>query len=1038
MMKTMQYSFIVMLLGLSVFTGGLQAAEKGNSKKDVPAVKKEKKGSEEVKEEITDYSKGFAKFYKFGLPDVKNAKYIKLNMYSSALPSNDYFRYQAKVEGNAWLISENKKSSKAKIVLNQGAVATVYDQQKLAEEMAEKQRKKIEKSKKKNNTITINFRNLTDGKLAGQWNKANLKKDADKITKHIEKEMKKEHFWGKNSLGIWFLFAIHLNQKGLKKEANKLAGVLFEAGKGKRIVILQALNALADAQYGVVYAQFKADHNWKKYSANVAKIYNLYKKGWKKAEGVKKLADLLAKRLDKSSSLEVKGITKEEQKLLQELIDKSTTTIRSGLWVLKDKLKPKESDDSEVDSNEEESEAIAKIQDKGMKALPFLIKLLGNQTLILADKDDIQMNSMFSGHTFFHSYSSDISGGDRVFKQMKRPMTLGELAKKILDPIIIQEGESDTHFNQMMLDPTKDDDDDFCEICESWYKENKDKSPIELARLYIKDGNKNQKANAVSYLLNNNEKDEYPVIEKYLLDEETRDKHNNRFRDKLAIRYAGKRGVAAKEFAEKYIAIIDPDGEVQKADKEAKKSSTKKTTKKKTSDSNSTVTEEIFIESDSGNGGMSKWKREQILNTIERLRSMTSDESVEDIIDDILGDKREWNSKLNSLIAERLRMSDKGIDNKLAVILKGAEAAAKKKQSKLFTDLMTMAVRCSKNISVPQDVFNFSSREDDIPTKLEKPDPKKNKEIWKSLISNKLPFGEYRNSISKTIGDVSAIYYEVIFGDTTDASLTFYAPILGKKLYAQIKKRAEKRLNGVQEDKLPKLPSISELSEKDRKKKIEAVLKKMRNSQNIKKTVASLSLDERIFLKQGLDKDKKLNKKLSPLANNVIKVVTKMPGSEKFAKFAGKQFSMKMADEIRNFILNALKNKKNAYCRIYRHPSLRGITIFITEIPKKQLPPEIKQQDKDAKKILVASLQVPGAFNSEAYWPLTSENESAKTVDKSEDDDLFGDMEEEIMEESKDFYSKKQKNFNDKVKLFEAGKLNSMLSGGIYFLGGVE
>ena len=83
-------------------------------------------------------------------------------------------------------------------------------------------------------------------------------------------------------------------------------------------------------------------------------------------------------------------------------------------------------------------------------------------------------------------------------------------------------------------------------------------------------------------------------------------------------------------------------------------------------------------------------------------------------------------------------------------------------------------------------------------------------------------------------------------------------------------------------------------------------------------------------------------------------------------------------------------------------------------------------------------IKIPGAFNAKAYWALTEEQKVAKAAESSEDDDLFGDMEEEIQNESKDFYVERQTNFNEKIKLLEAGKLNSMLTGGIYFSGEVE
>ena len=285
-MRKQKFFLIFIILNSFLFVNEVQADKKQAAKKKSPAPEKS----------LPDFSKGFAKLAKFGLPNVKDAEYISIEMYSSAFPLHDAFGYQADLEGSAWLISEDKKSGTAKIVLNQGAVATVYDRQKLIEELTKKREAEAKKKKEKSDIAHVSLRYTLGDKLAGDWTKADLKKDAASITEYIHKQMREGYFWGRNSLGIWLLFAAHLNQKGLKKEANELAAVLFEAGKGKRIVILQALNALADAKYGVAYAVFNSDHDWKKYAANVADILNFYKKGWQNRPGVELLAEMLANR----------------------------------------------------------------------------------------------------------------------------------------------------------------------------------------------------------------------------------------------------------------------------------------------------------------------------------------------------------------------------------------------------------------------------------------------------------------------------------------------------------------------------------------------------------------------------------------------------------------------------------------------------------------------------------------------------------------------------------------------------------------------
>ncbi len=991
-MKKYKIPLLFIFLGLFLVVNGLQAEKKQTARKENSA----------PESDVPDFSEGFAKLAKFGLPNVKDAEYIRLDMYSTTVFFHDVFRYRAKVEGNAWLLSEDKKLGKAEIVLNQGAVATVYNQRKLADELTKKLQEKAKKNKeKKSNRVTITFRDVTGGRLAGDWKKANLKKDAKNITEHIRKEMQNDYFWGKDSLGIWLLFAAHLNQKGLKKEANELAAVLFDAGKGKRIVILQALNALADAKYGVAYAVFRGNHDWEKYAEDVADILSLYKRGWKNGPGIKLLEQRLADRKKNIAELKNLKVSQEDAAVIDKIVSGKVGPLPEGLWILNNPEKP------EVEDGEDEDDSpISRLAGEGMNAVPLLIKLLGNKTLIPADKGDF---SRFSTTTFYSNSSSGTPSAEQIFMRLNRPVTLGEFARAMLDPVVLKEIETDSNGNEITRISAEDDTDDFIEVCRKWYNENKGKSAVELAETYMSEGSRGQKSSAVLYLLNRKVKSEYKLIEKFLLEEGDRNGSNSRFKDHLAILYAGRRGKEARAFAEKYIAMIDPDGDIRKEAKE-QKTKPKSEKKKKNSDG---ATDEMFVDENSdSDGGMDEWKKRQILETIESLKGMTSDESVEDIFNDVLSGKKELTPKLSGLLVGRLNMSDKTVDEKLAFVLKAAVSAAEKKRNELFDSLMRMAVRCRGRKT---------------------PDPAKNRELWKKLLQNTSVFGEFKESAPTTIGQVASGYYAAIYGMEDFPSSLLAA---GDKIREFLRLRILKKLEGVSDSKLSKIPVFDNLSEKERDAKVKSVVEKVRNSQDKKKCVNSLSLEELIFLKRGLDKDGKLNRELAKIANKVVRVETSMPGAKKFAKFAEKPLSWAMVEELRLFSLDALKKGKKVYCRIYRRPALEGVSIFINEIPEDKLPRELKKSD--TKILLSGLLKVLGAFNTRAYWPLEEEKAASKKVSNNEDDDLFGDMEEEIMDESKDFYSRKQENFREKVKLFEAGKLNSLFAGGVYFQGEAE
>ncbi|MDM8551738.1 hypothetical protein QUF72_16775 [Desulfobacterales bacterium HSG2] len=71
--------------------------------------------------EQRDYSEGFGKLYKMGLPDVSNAEYVKLSLDISdflSFPYNDIFS-KFKLSGNAWVIEENKDGASRIVFKNQ-------------------------------------------------------------------------------------------------------------------------------------------------------------------------------------------------------------------------------------------------------------------------------------------------------------------------------------------------------------------------------------------------------------------------------------------------------------------------------------------------------------------------------------------------------------------------------------------------------------------------------------------------------------------------------------------------------------------------------------------------------------------------------------------------------------------------------------------------------------------------------------------------------------------------------------------------------
>ena len=237
------------LLALAIICGNLTSSAAVKTNTPAKAEVAKKTTATKQPEKVQDYSRGFAQFKAFGLPEVKTAKYIKLNSFT-IFNMMDNLPYEARTKGNAWLLKEDKKSGTALIIINQGTVVNIYDQQKLIKRL-------IKKSQNKNNKVMQNWHKDLNNYLSGTWKETDLKADAKKIITYLKKKLKKQSRY-MNPPGGLFLFAAQLHNKGLKDDANKIAALLFKLGKSKRQVLLDALNALADAQYGLSAIQPKS------------------------------------------------------------------------------------------------------------------------------------------------------------------------------------------------------------------------------------------------------------------------------------------------------------------------------------------------------------------------------------------------------------------------------------------------------------------------------------------------------------------------------------------------------------------------------------------------------------------------------------------------------------------------------------------------------------------------------------------------------------------------------------------------------------
>jgi hypothetical protein len=1031
------------LLVLVIICGNLtiSAAVKTNTPAKAEVAKKSK--ATKPPEKVQDYSRGFAQFKSFGLPEVKTAKYIKLNTFFNTIDSNN-LPYEARTKGNAWLLKEDKKSGKALVIINQGTVIDIYDQQKL-----------IKKLQKKNKTVMQNWHKDLNNYLSGTWKETDIKADAKKLINYLKKAVKKkDRYWDPH--GGLFLFAAQLHNKGLKDDANKIAALLFKLGKSKRQVLLGALNALADAQYNAVYLQFSQDHDLQKFSDNITPLLKRYTVGWQKAPGIIKLQTLLQEQLSgKKVTAAYKKLTVAEKKLADAMLTEKLEPFGNKLWLLPPQVKSKISklaspktatakNSKAVKSMAEtKSTVIADITARGMAAVPMLIKLLDDNRFVMTSKNRFTRTSTrYNDYGMFGRGSDngdDISRANRIFNRMPRPMTRGEVAKFLLQSIIIMEVDENDRNADKSPEALK-------ELCRAWYKTNKSKSPIELATAYLQNGNDSQKTAAADYLLASNAATQYLLIEKELLSGK-RERYGNRTRDALAVKYVSKLGKDATGFIEKYIKILDPDGSIQQdaADKKNKKNSKKKDKDKKTKIKNPTKSrgDGMFVEAsgsdDQGDGmfeneqgnQISEWEKRAILSQINKLRTLASNKSAEDILNDVVEKRQAWNQELIEIVISRMRDNNLSPDEQLAIWLTAADKFAKADNRWMITPMLTRALQGIKpnNMQSHRIYPMRGSKQPAITPPILI--AAKNRKIWEKLLKNKMKVGR------DNLRDLAAIYNELIYGTDKRVDISMTKFILGDLYQKRLHKRVTARLAGTPEDKLPQLPNINKLDRTKKQQQIAAVMKKMNATKDIKhlqQVLTSLSLKELLRLKQGLDDAPKINARLVVLANKITKVETKVKSAEKFKKFSGMQLSKSLIDDLQSYALDGLKTNNPVSCKIYRKSCFAGCTIEIEEIPLKNLT-KVKT-DINKKFVLTGYIAFPGTSRSQAYW--TTEQKTASTVttknnSDDDEDDLFNEVEDDINTDAQNIYAENQQLFADKLLQIEQGKINTLLGCKIVF-----
>lgn len=843
------------------------------------------KAPDAKEEKLQDYSKGFQVFYKLGLPDVSKAEYISFNC-QELQPLHSLMSNRFRTKGNAWLLQKEEGDSPASFIVFNAVPLKAYNGEKLLEEFKKQHKGAKVDSRKEYFEFLAGHKNKT----IAFWRNADIKEDCEMLLAQLE-EMDKENFsYQKEMSGSLFLYAIQIYSKGFKNEANKIIARLFELADDKKIVLLSAMNTLADQEYGVAILDLEKSRDWKKFEAALDALLKKYPKGWNAAPGIKLLSEMVKKQSAQPIPPEIKreGISENDKKLASELLNIKEMPYFCGMeWLFR----------------KNEKEESSRIQDDTLKkitknSIPMLIALLKDEYMVPVCE-----------RSYEHQIDEENGGGnaEKALAAIPSPIKRKSIAKNLLAPVVVI-SEMNEDSNVMGMN-----DEDFAAMCNKWYEEIKNKTEDELALYYLKNGNSDQKHFAMTYMKDKDIDKNAPVIEEYFLNIKKEELISN-LRYGSIPEYVSKRKKAAKPFVEKLKAIFK--GELAAAAKEKKKD---KAVKKEVAAEDAEAAEEEEDESAEENAEMLK----ELKKSFETLDELTSGKSAKDIIDEIVSGKKNIKddgvyTQLGSALSEMDK--DEGIGALFYGISKIKDDPALRNNFILLL-VMVKDVKSESESSQESGGAKSETFKEEKPFCIEK-----NAEGWKKLLADKTKYKDYE------IRQLAAWFIEYIYGTDENAKkVESLGHLIGERISSIALKRAEERLAGKVEKDLTPYPEIKDLDDVVGKKLAEDLAKAIADKKAVE-FINSLNNNDFAFLAKLVEKNPKLNPGLKNHANRVVFVESSVKGEEKeLDAFKNTVLDLKAVEKIRDYCKKLTAEKKMFNCSISRSAMFDGISIEISD-----------------------------------------------------------------------------------------------------------
>ena len=767
-----------------------------------------------------DFSQGLEQLAGLGLPSMKGAEWVKFpgNSRQGFTESYEFRDLGVNLTGSAWKLAtdpptyfEFGSSEAIAPPESEGEGEEAEDDGKpgLLGKMLRNYQEKNPEPEKPADPVPVVSRAAKDAdRIAASLAKASV---AEEINNNIE--------WGNSELhGRLILFAVQLHAAGETESANKLASALFNAVENDPALVDGAISHLADNQYSEVADAFFKDTDWEGYLSAAKALLEKFPRGWANAPAVALLVSKLEKRSGTPPSPSLPGIElkPEALQLLGRLLEKQEAVTdldalaaaqginindypaemrpqiiamlqeqgmrgggsEQGLWLLP----------SAGESTAADTSPAGKLKAMGMDGFIALAAVATDETLVPARHTGDRRS--------YHS--SNESPADAIrqrYENLTRPTSRGEIAVTLISSVLPVQ-DDDEYGNSSQPDPAE-----LSEAAIAFWKSNREKSPVELASLYITEGNSTQQSYASTFLSSSKDPVAHAAFEKSVLASD----------DPISLaanveEYLDARKGAAKPFANAYIRLLR---ENPPSDEDLQRTT----------------------------GGYQIREAGGLENFIKKLSLKVGDVSLAKMVADAL--KAPGETEPSPLAALASAIQSIPLNECLLAFGKVAGAASADQWMEIHNLLRTRIY------------YELRNSEDDDPGGFE-PLPENVLEIWRPLAARAEPlpsegdFPQYASAYgAKTTGDASALILELATSPGLAYAFNNFAQLEGRSdaVMEHVRKRVDAWTSGEDPEPWPDAENVSE----ERTKEISAKLAELKAGEIIP-YATSLNRDERLAL----------------------------------------------------------------------------------------------------------------------------------------------------------------------------------------------